>query len=277
MNETREKLFAALKANKAGHAYIVSGDAQLAEEAASILLCENKAQAGANACKPCGTCKGCVMRLAGSHPDLLHVIGEKKETRTTIKIEAIRALQSDLSTKSSREGYRVVIVENAHFMTQQAQNALLKTLEEPEAGIVFFLVGSEAGLLPTVRSRCVALRVQHDEYEGNAELKALVLENAPLLVKKPSALLPFYYEHKGELEEVFLWQTLWLRDVIVNEESAAKPLISSNTPKIRRKTALAIIELLTQTRKRLRANANPALAADALVVKITQALSKELP
>lgn len=279
MNETRENLLAALKAGKVAHAYIVSGDAQLAQDAAALLLCESKAEAGTKGEKPCGTCKGCIMRLAGSHPDLLRVYAEKTETRPSIKIEAIRALQSELVTKSARAGYRVVLVENAHVMTPQAQNALLKTLEEPEAGIVFFLIGSLSGLLPTVRSRCVALSVQRDEYVGNPELKAAALKNAPLLLKKPSALLPFYYEYKdkGQLEEVFLWQTLWLRDAIVNDFSAGRPLLCKNTSKINCNTALFIIDLLTQTRKQLRGNANPSLAADALVVKVAHALFKELP
>ena len=105
--------------------------------------------------KPCGTCPGCRRFLAGSHPDV-HRIEEKKR----IGVEEIRELITALHAAAYEGGYRVAILECAGNMTPQAQNSLLKTLEEPPSKTVFFLTAiSGSQLLPTIRSRCQVVQV----------------------------------------------------------------------------------------------------------------------
>ena len=151
-----------------------TGKLALAEHIARFLLCE----AADEARKPCGACEGCRWFLAGSHPDLRRVEPEalarepaaeteegdapakKGKPSTEIKVEQVRDLAGFLNLRSHRGRLRVALVHPAEDMNPNAANALLKGLEEPPAGAVFLLVSHRpARLLPTIRSRCVALPV----------------------------------------------------------------------------------------------------------------------
>lgn len=150
------------------------GKLALAERIAQLLLCE----AQDTAAKPCGACSGCRWFLAGNHPDFRRVEPEalakeaadpeSEEERPArrgkpsveIKIEQVRELAGFLGLASHRGRLRVALVHPADAMNIPASNALLKSLEEPPSGAVFVLVAHRpAQLLPTVRSRCVALPV----------------------------------------------------------------------------------------------------------------------
>ncbi len=150
-----------------------TGKLALAESIAELLLCE----AADAATKPCGACEGCRWLRAGSHPDfrrlepealarepLLEEEGEgpakKGKPSTEVKVEQVRELAGFLNLRSHRGRLRVALVHPAEDMNPSAANALLKGLEEPPAGAVFLLVSHRpARLLPTIRSRCVALPV----------------------------------------------------------------------------------------------------------------------
>jgi len=148
------------------------GKLQLAQVLAQSLLCENRSDRGL----ACGLCPACVWFAAGNHPDFRLIqpevlapaldepeLGEgvedtKKKASKQIKIEQIRALGDFLNLGSHRNGYRVVLICPAESMNPGSANALLKSLEEPSAGVIFLLVSHQAShLLPTVRSRCHAL------------------------------------------------------------------------------------------------------------------------
>ena len=151
-----------------------TGKLALAEHIARFLLCE----AADEARKPCGACDGCRWFLAGSHPDLRRIEPEalarepvadmeegdapakKGKPSTEIKVEQVRELAGFLNLRSHRGRLRVALVHPAEDMNSNAANALLKGLEEPPPGAVFLLVSHRpARLLPTIRSRCVALPV----------------------------------------------------------------------------------------------------------------------
>jgi DNA polymerase III subunit delta' len=151
-----------------------TGKLALAEAIAQLLLCE----AADAARKPCGACDGCRWLRAGSHPDFRRVEPEalareplaeeeegdapakKGKPSTEVKVEQVRELAGFLNLRSHRGRLRVALVHPAEDMNPNAANALLKGLEEPPAGAVFLLVSHRpARLLPTIRSRCVALPV----------------------------------------------------------------------------------------------------------------------
>jgi DNA polymerase-3 subunit delta' len=151
-----------------------TGKLALAEHIARFLLCE----ATDPATRPCGSCDGCRWFAAGSHPDLRRVEPEalarepvmeaeegeaparKAKPSTEIKVEQVRDLAGFLNLRSHRGKLRIALVHPAEDMNPNAANALLKGLEEPPAGAVFVLVSHRpARLLPTIRSRCVALPV----------------------------------------------------------------------------------------------------------------------
>jgi DNA polymerase-3 subunit delta' len=103
----------------------------------------------------CGTCSACRKMMKKQHPDLLII----EPDGTRIKIDQIREVQK-ASTKAPYEGrYRMVIINDAHTMTEQAANALLKTLEEPASRMRLILVTNQPQrLLDTIISRCQILR-----------------------------------------------------------------------------------------------------------------------
>lgn len=111
---------------------------------AQALLCGTDAEG-------CGACSACVQAAQGNHPDLFLVEPEKG----VIPIDRIRQLKRDLGRKSFAGGYKLCIIDDAEKMNEQAQNALLKTLEEPTPDTLIILVsGYPYLLLPTIVSRC---------------------------------------------------------------------------------------------------------------------------
>jgi DNA polymerase-3 subunit delta' len=149
------------------HALLLAGPAgvgktTLALDLAAVLLCTG----ATGPARPCRACRGCRMVDSGNHPDLHRLapdgpggqirIGE----RSNADPGTVRRLVSDLALLPVEGGARVAIVEGAHRMNDDAQSALLKTLEEPAAGITIVLCADEEErLLPTIRSRCARIRL----------------------------------------------------------------------------------------------------------------------
>ncbi len=146
------------------HAYLISGASgmgkrTLARLLAQYLLCTEEK-------KPCGMCPACIQVRDGNHPDVITVTPGKplspevKAGMAGIPVDEIRYVISLVGQHTFEGGRRVVIIERAEKMNQAAQNALLKTLEEPLAGTVFLLLTeSPELLLPTIVSRCRALKL----------------------------------------------------------------------------------------------------------------------
>lgn len=130
------------------------GKTTLALDIAAALLCADPEPAN----RPCRSCRSCHLVDAGNHPDL-HRVGPEGPGRQ-ITIDAVRRLLSDLALLPAEAGARVAVIEAAHRMTDDAQNAVLKTLEEPPSGVVLLLCADdEERLLPTIRSRCARRRL----------------------------------------------------------------------------------------------------------------------
>jgi len=182
------------------------GKLHLAQVLAQSLLCENRSKEGL----ACGTCPACVWFAAGNHPDYRLIQpaalapaeddpeaeepseeGKKKPSKQ-IKIEQIRALSDFLNVGSHRNGYRLVLIHPAETMNPGAANALLKSLEEPSAGVIFLLVSHQPSrLLATVRSRChavalalppraLALRWLHEQGGKTSAAELAFAGDAPL-------------------------------------------------------------------------------------------------
>ena len=151
-------LKSAMKWNKVSHAYIFNGEKgsgkkMLANAFAQMLQCEGEGE------KPCGTCRSCRQAESGNHPDIIRVIHEKPNS---IGIEDIREqLAGDIQIKPYQSRYKIYIVPDSEKMTVQAQNALLKTIEEPPSyAVILFLTTNAASFLPTILSRCVVLNMK---------------------------------------------------------------------------------------------------------------------
>lgn len=156
--QIKEHFQMAIENQKVSHAYILTGEAgmgrkSLAHAFALALLCEK-----GNA-EPCMECHACKQVLSGNHPDLIHVTHEKPNS---IGVDDIREQINDtIMVRPYSSYYKIYIVDEAEKMTQQAQNALLKTIEEPPSyAVIILLTTNQEAFLPTILSRCVQLKLK---------------------------------------------------------------------------------------------------------------------
>lgn len=153
----REHLRQSVISGKISQAYLITGEVMQGKEFiarifANALVCENPSQGY----DPCGKCRSCIQAASHNHPDIITVTHDKPGT---ISVDDIRGqIVSDIQIKPYQSRWKIYIMNEAEKMTPQAQNALLKTLEEPPSyAVILLLSTSESAMLPTILSRCVRL------------------------------------------------------------------------------------------------------------------------
>ncbi len=156
--QLKEHLQNAIAMQKVSHAYIINGERSAGKEFiarvfAMTLQCEK------GETEPCGECHSCKQALGNNQPDIIYISHEKPNT---IGVEDIRSqINNDIVIKPYSSPRKIYIINEGEKMTPQAQNALLKTLEEPpEYAVILILTTNMDALLPTVLSRCVALNMK---------------------------------------------------------------------------------------------------------------------
>ena len=168
-NKIKNELIKAFSTNSIAHSYIFSGQygigkKQIAIEFAKMILCLNKDNA------PCGECKSCLELENDNNPDFNIIKPDGK-----IKIDQIRQMLEKVYEKPIISDKKVYIIDDAETMTVEAQNCLLKTLEEPPEYIVIILITSnESNLINTIKSRCLKLTFNPLE---NSEIKQYLEKN----------------------------------------------------------------------------------------------------
>ena len=152
----------AIKTGKISHAYIINGEQFsgkefIAKVFAMALQCEQRGKDGAEV--PCQACHSCKQALSDNQPDIVKVTHEKPNT---VSVDDVRnQISGDVQIKPYSSPYKIYIMNEAEKMTTQAQNALLKTLEEPPEYVVIMLLTTNVNaLLPTILSRCVVLNMK---------------------------------------------------------------------------------------------------------------------
>lgn len=161
--QIKEHLMNAVKTGKISHAYMINGDRGSGKEFiarvfAMALQCETRAQ-NPDQTGPCNECHSCKQALSDNQPDIIRVTHEKPNT---ISVEDIRTqINQDIIIKPYNSPYKIYILNEGEKMTLQAQNALLKTLEEPPAyAVILILTTNLEAMLPTILSRCVVLNMK---------------------------------------------------------------------------------------------------------------------
>lgn len=277
------------------HALLLSGPAgigklRLARAFLEALLCQQP-QAGL----ACGRCQSCHLAAAGSHPDLALVMPEEKSK--VIKIDQVRDLVSFYSKTAQYGGRRVALLSPAESMNRNAQNALLKTLEEPGAGAFLLLLCDQPSrLLPTVRSRCqqrqlgapdtavaqawLAEQTGSDDSArallaaaGGAPLKALVLEQAEWFANRDRLLGQFLAVLEGRAPASIAAQALlqheplpllealhgWLAQALRGQRNDDKlaPVMDRLRQRAGDKRLLMLAAEVQRARQLLQSGANP--------------------
>ena len=189
----------AIELGKVSHAYIINGEKGsgkklLAGIFAQTLQCQEKGT------EPCMHCQSCLQAQSMNQPDIIRVTHEKPNT---ISVEDIRGqLNGDIQIKPYSSPYKIYIVDEAEKLSPQAQNALLKTIEEPPAYAVILLLTTNTGmLLPTILSRCVVLDLKPVPSE---KIKKYLMEELELPDYKADVCTAFAQGNVGKAKRLAL-------------------------------------------------------------------------
>lgn len=150
-----EHMMLSYQQNKVSHAYIIegekgSGKKTIAESFAKLLMCQEHGE------EACGHCRSCIQIEHGDHPDVISVTHQKP---ATLSVDDIRdQIVGTVDVIPYVGPYKIYIVDEAEKMNEAAQNALLKTIEEPpEYAVILLLTTNRGAFLPTILSRCILL------------------------------------------------------------------------------------------------------------------------
>ena len=155
-DQLKENLRAARRKGRLSHFYLLSGPQgagkhTLADLIAAAMLCKEPEG-------PCGVCRACRKLLTGSHPDYITIDDPSKKT---VPVDLIREARADIFVRPNEGEKKIYLFPRAQDMGIPGQNALLKVLEEPPSyGVFLLLTDNPEKLLPTVRSRCVELKLR---------------------------------------------------------------------------------------------------------------------
>ena len=147
-----------IETGNVGHAYIISGDAGSGKKALAYAFADTlECEAGGT--EPCGNCQSCLQISTGNYPDIITVTHEKPNL---ISVDEVREqLVNTVEVKPYKGKYKIYVIPDAELLNVQAQNAILKTIEEPPAYAVILLLTTNLDkLLETVQSRCLKLQTK---------------------------------------------------------------------------------------------------------------------
>lgn len=269
---------------KVTHSYMFVGPSGIgktlfAKEFAKMLLCERED-------KPCGECRSCIKFEENNQPDFTIITPDDG----IIKIEKIRQMQAKILEKPIASQRKVYIIKDADTMTKEAQNCLLKTLEEPPSYITMILIGSNENLfLNTIRSRCMKILFHKIE---DIKLKRYLEQNCGFenisneLLKASDGSIQKalrIYENKEiykEVEKIFsniekynLLDVLGKLNVLYkNKENVEETLeyitILFYQKSLKDKKYIEYIQTIEEVKKNLKANSNYDMSIDKLLYKI---------
>lgn len=214
--------------NKLHHALLIQGPSGIGKSSfvlqlGQLLLCKARQEH-----KVCGQCQSCLLNSSATHPDL-HVVESDKQ----IGVDQIRDAIKKLVSSAHMSGAKVLIIYDAHTMTESSANALLKTLEEPTANTYLLLTTDKPErLLPTIKSRCEKLALPLPTLDStlawvktqhNAEID---VNFAKLFSARPLALLAELQEEQNFTYEIF---SAGLDDLLQGHTSAMQLAIDWQT------------------------------------------------
>lgn len=316
-------LQAALTDRQMSHAYLLEGahgvgKKTLANAFVKTLLCQAPVLGAKGQQDCCGRCQSCRSFDHDNHPDVKRI--RTLPDKNTISVKQIRdELVKDISIRPYGGQYKIYLIEEAERLTVEAQNAMLKTLEEPPAyGIIIMMAESAAAFLPTILSRCVKISLQPldgklikaelgrrgfengkasiaaafaqgsigqalklCEDEGFEEMRRALFEFlsripqlSQLEVMKGAQL---WEQFKEEQEAMFSLLLIWYRDILVYQEThdPAQILCADQLETIElvasyyeNRKLIQITDKVLDIHKKLKANANAALAIDCLLMEL---------
>lgn len=262
-NTAKEDISALIRSGRLPHGVLIECDddlrgAELAEFAASALVCTGEG-------KPCGKCPACLKAAARSHPDILTYSGG--DTAKSFKVDFVRDIISKAYVIPNESEVKVFVLLKTQTMSEAAQNALLKILEEPPKFTRFILVCTAVSkMLPTVLSRCSVFRMpptgrawSENAVKAAEDLAAAAASKSEFPLIKAAAV---FEKDKALLDESLEYLILIYRDAMAIRSSAGKMLSSSPEKARLLSSSLTLkaldtsVEAILRLRESLSRNAN---------------------
>lgn len=254
--QIEEILKSAVEHQKVVNGYIFSGTGKsqnykYAKEFAKMILCLDETEGY------CKNCKSCLMFDDENHPDYYEINKEKTES---IKIDEIREIQTKIIEKPITSKKKIYVINNAENMTKEAQNCLLKTLEEPPEFVSIILVSNnENTILTTIKSRCTKIVFTEENAEELTEEEKNRYEELEKIfgnIEKYQSIdllnkIDILYKDKENIEENLEF---------INMILIKKAKQNANY--------LRCIEYVEETKNKLKANSNFDMSIDNLILKI---------
>lgn len=280
--ETKKKLAGFFETGQLPHALLLEGGSAADRKELTELLSAGAVCRREGAGFPCGVCPGCVKARARSHPDISVSGGGEGPA---LRVDEIRRIRRDASVKPNEAERKAYVLLEAQDMTEQAQNALLKILEEPPAGVVFMLTLPSASLLlPTVRSRVQLFRLEERAEEAEEEIRELASRMAEAVTLPGESALLYaaapLIRDKEKLRKVLSLLVLLFRDGCVLRAGGAVCLsgLPENarelSEKLTRGRLLRLLETAEKAGKELEGNANAALMVTCLCARMRAAAGR---
>ena len=279
--EQIKKLKHILNENKLGHAYIFEGiegigKCTIAKEFAKALLCLNGGD------KPCNECIACQNFEAGKNFYFI------KPEGNLIKVDEIRKLKEELMLKPITSSRKVAIIDNAELMNEQAQNALLKVLEEPpEYATIILVTANKEKLLYTIKSRCTTFRFQPLKNEAIEEFFGNQIEDEMLEYSRGSIGAIVKARENNDTEVISRWVQAFKKESLIemmkdmnsikeekyvkeNVEDVLEYLLYLYYKEMRetKKDTTEAIEIVEETRNNILKNANLDIALDRMMINL---------
>ena len=283
-DKIKKELEDLVKQNKYSHSYLfvgISGIGKklIAKEFSQMILCQGKE-------KYCKKCKSCIEFSSNNNPDFQEI----RPDGNNIKIEQIREIQRKIIEQPIISNKKVYIIDDADQMTKEAQNCLLKTLEEPPEFANIILIGSnESNFLSTIKSRCTIIRF---EAIPNAEVKQY-LQKKYDLKEIPESIIEASMGSIGKSENIKDKQELYLAiddilnniekkdlidtlnkaDIIYRSQEDKQEILEYMNIILLKKIKqnikyLNCINIVEETKKRLKANSNYNMTIDNMIMNI---------
>ena len=280
----KNELINTINLNKCSHSYLFVGTSGIgkkliAREFAKMILCEGEH-------KYCNKCKSCIEFDSKNNPDFQEIIPDG----ANVKIDQIRQMQSKVFESPIISRNKVYIIDDADLMTKEAQNCLLKTLEEPPEFVTIILIGSnESNFLSTIKSRCIILNFE--DIESNSIMN-FMKENFPkdniseniidaangsigkaILLKDKQELYASIDKIFNNIENLNLIDTLNTADIIYKSQEDKYDILEYINiilfKKLKYNTNyINTISIVEDAKKRLKANSNYNMTIDNLIMTI---------
>lgn len=261
-----------------------------AKEFAKMLLCtgENKTN--------CNDCKSCIEFNNDNNPDFMQIKPDGK----AIKIEQIRQMQEKILEKPIVSDKKIYIIDDADLMTKEAQNCLLKTLEEPpKYAIIILVLSNESKILNTVKSRCMRIffeKIKGEELKkyslekfGENVITESMIENASGSIKKLIKIKDNFEEYDSleefskRLQKDNILDIINNADVLYKNKEKVDDMLDYMTTifynsfinDTRNERYINVIKIIEEAKKRLKANSNFDMTIDHLIFGIWREINED--